>query len=386
MKLRSALGNAGVMAVSAAVALLLCEGGARLMLTPADYLQVQMVADPILGAVPSSGSRARGFDAWGFRNLAVPPRADVVTIGDSHTYGNTATLEDSWPSVVKRSTSREVYNLALGGYGPNQYFHLFEAKALALKPGVILCGLYMGDDFENAYLITYGLDHWASLRALAPEEVSYDIWETPAAPGWHKPLRLWLSRNSLVYQLLFHGPLLGRFQGELQIRRAHDLYEGATSLILPDKHIEEAFLPRGILKRLDQRSKSVLEGMRITFGLLMQMSDISRQRGISFLVVVIPTKEMVFAEFLERNRSLPLSDVLDALVANERMARDKTFQFLRDAGIAYVDVLPELRASVGHELYARTATDMHPGKNGYRVIGEAVANELRKRRLLARYQ
>jgi hypothetical protein len=43
-----------------------------------------------------------------------------VGSGDSHTFGNTATMNDSWPSVVARVTGREVYNLGLGGYGPNQ--------------------------------------------------------------------------------------------------------------------------------------------------------------------------------------------------------------------------------------------------------------------------
>jgi hypothetical protein len=95
--------------------------------------------------------------------------------------------------------------------------------------------------------------------------------------------------------------------------------------------------------------------------------------GLSlFLVVVIPTKEMVFAEYLEHNKSLRLSGTLDNLLRNERIARERTFAFLADAGVRYVDALPALRRSMGNELYARTAADMHPNGIGYRVIGEAV--------------
>jgi hypothetical protein len=52
----------------------------------------------------------------------------------------------------------------MGGYGPNQYYCLLQTKAFGLKPATIIGDLYMGDDFDNAYRITYGLNYWPSLR------------------------------------------------------------------------------------------------------------------------------------------------------------------------------------------------------------------------------
>ena len=378
MKIGPILANSAVLFVSCVIGLLLCEVGARFALTASDYLSVEMVRDEVLGAVPSTHTRAGGFDSWGFRNRHVPDSSDIVAIGDSHTYGNTARMEDAWPSVLERLSGRPVYNMGLGGYGPNQYFHLLQTRAIKLKPRTIVVGLYMGDDFENAFLITYGLDHWAHLRALPKEKVNFDIWEAPPAPTWHKKIRVWLSRHSVMYQLVFHGPLLGQFQGEIQIKHAHQFSDRATALIIPEKKIQEAFLPTGILRRLDQESESVREGMRITFKLLAEMNEISRQNNAQFVVAIIPTKEMVFAGYLERNSQLPLSDVIDKLLSNERLAREKTFQFLKHSHIAYVDTLPALRRSLSQELYARTASDMHPNRNGYRVIGEAVFEELKR--------
>jgi hypothetical protein len=57
-----------------------------------------------------------------------------------------------------------VYNLAMGGYDPNQYYHLLQTKASGLKLATIICDLYMGEDFDNAYRITYGLNYWPSSR------------------------------------------------------------------------------------------------------------------------------------------------------------------------------------------------------------------------------
>jgi hypothetical protein len=379
MKVKTLLESSAVLVGSLAVTLVLCEVVARIVLNPADYLSVAMVHDDVLGAAVPASAVSHQFDAWGFRNPAVPARVDIVAIGDSHTFGNAATMDDSWPYVLGRLSGMSVYNLAMGGYGPNQYFHLLVSKALKLKPKTIVLGFYTGDDFENAFLITYGLEHWRYLRSLPDESVDFDIWAVPEDRRWHKPLRLWLSQHSVLYQLIFHGPLLGRFQGELQIRNARARPDSVI-LSVPQRGILEAFLPKSILRNLDQENRFILEGMRITFQLLADMNDVSRRNDIRFLVAVIPTKEMVFAEYLEHNASLPLGQTIDSLIANERQAREKLFKFLADSNIESVDVLPALRRSIDGQLYVKSAADMHPNRNGYKVIGEAIFEALRKTR------
>jgi len=378
MKIKKTLINISIALVSVCIGLLLCEFGARLVLNPADFLRLDLVPDNVLGAVPSPSAMS-GFDRWGFRNPTVPNTVDIVAVGDSHTYGNTARMVDSWPSVVERSTGRQVYNMGLGGYGPNQYFYLSKTKALSLKPKTIIWGLYMGDDFDNAFAITYGFDYWGYLRKLPPQKVEANIWDSPPEDTWVRRARVWLSRHSVMYQIAFHTGLGGRLKGEVQIRNAAHLYPGlATSLIIPDKNILEAFRPRPMLFGLDEENPNVREGIRITFELLHEMDEICQQNNIQFIVVVIPTKEMVFSEYLEHNSQLPLGDVIDQLLYNERLARAQTLEFVTDNKILYVDPLPALKRSVGQGLYYAGATDMHPSKNGYRVIGEVVAEYLKQ--------
>jgi hypothetical protein len=376
MKLKAAAANVLLMLASIGVTIVLCEIGARFVLNPADYLSVKTVNDDLLGMTIAPGSA--GFDQWGFRNPAVPSAVDVVALGDSHTFGNAAMMDDAWPRVLSRDTGRTVYNLGLGGYGPNQYYQLLKTRGLSLHPKWVLCGLYMGDDFENAFSITYGLNRWAWLRQGEWSGVDANIWGNDEPPGRFKSVRNWLSRESMTYRLLVHGVMAGAKEN-VRFEQAKAAADPAVTVIdLGSDHIREAFRPIGIATRLDQDRREVREGMRITFKLLGEMAKMCRENGCQFGVVIIPTKETVFAEYLQRTPGLHLKDSVDKVIVNERVARKALGDALEREGIPYIDTLPALRAAATRSLYAQTTADMHPGKNGYKVIGDAAASFVAK--------
>ena len=376
MKWKEIAANGLIAAVAVSVGLLLCEVGARFVLNVADYLSVTVADDPVLGMAIPPGSP--GFDEWGFRNASVPSSAAVVTVGDSHTFGNAATMDEAWPSVLSRRLGTSVYNLGVGGYGPNQYYHLLMTRGLKLHPKWVLCGLYMGDDFENAFSITYGLDYWSSLRTGHWPSVNANIWGDSEPPGPFKRVRNWLSRESLLYRLVVHGAVLGSLKESVRFRQvAGKTDPDVTSLELPEKNIREAFRPRGLVTRLDQKRPEVREGMRIAFHLLKAMDQACRENGCTLVVVIIPTKETVFADYLTHAPDLHLKTEVEQVVANESAVRHQLVGFLHEQGIQYVEALPALQRAIDHELYARTTADMHPNGNGYRVIGDTVAEFLR---------
>jgi hypothetical protein len=370
------------MATSLGIAALVCEVVLRVALPSGDYLSVETVPDETLGIRIAEGSP--GVDAWGYRNRSVPPQSDVVAIGDSHTYGNAAGMDDAWPSVAARLTGLNVYNMGIGGYGPNQYYHVLKTRGLTLAPTWVVCGLYFGDDFENAFSITHGLEKWSHWRTRDWGKVDADIWDPPEARSWHKGIREWLARNSMIYRLTFHGPLFGRLKEEWLFRQVERGADPVTTWVRIDReNIREAFRPIGLVKRLDQENDRVREGMRITFKLLSETNDLCARQGCRFVLLVIPTKEMVFAEYLERNEHRHLHGAVVKLIANERLARQKLFEYLDAANIHYIDALPALRRNLTHQLYATTPRDMHPNRNGYSVLGQLVAEYLKASRRAA---
>lgn len=361
---------------SLSVGIIVFEIAGRFILNPADYLSVTTLPDPILGMRIEPG--AAGFDDWGFRNPEVPKSVEIVALGDSHTYGNTAKMRDAWPQVVARETGLSVFNMGLGGYGPNQYYELLTTRALSLHPKQVLVGLYLGDDFENAYSTTYGLEHWSFLREGPGAAANADIWGDAEPAGALKPLRSWLSRHSFVYRLVVHGQAMATLKANLQFGQVSAAGHSPVTMIeAPADNIREAFRPIRVAAGLDQARSEVREGMRITFHLLEEMNRTCQENGCSLTVVIIPSKETVFAEFLLPEQQLHLKAVVQSLIQNERIATAATKQFLDNAGIAYVETLPALRQSMRNEIYYRGPADMHPSANGYRVIGLAVADYLR---------
>ena len=111
---------------------------------PEDYKnQKYIIQDPyIMRAKPLLPSflRMGPNDILGFRNRSVPNIADIITIGDSQTYGNNVFLEQNWPNNMVKDMHDQtpiLYNISVGGWGAAEYFEIFH-KALYLQPKVVI--------------------------------------------------------------------------------------------------------------------------------------------------------------------------------------------------------------------------------------------------------
>lgn len=185
------------------LALVAGEGLLRLVYDPVNYLMPELENDPVLGIKVKAHSA--GHDAWGFRNKSVPQRAEIVTIGDSQTYGISASAENSWPAQLERMLDKKVYNLSLGGYSPLEYLYLLKSKALLLHPSTVIVGLYLGNDLAGAYSSTYSRDAWKTYR------LGQAIADSDSAQSEHRLMRAnnrkrflgnirnWLAHHSILY-------------------------------------------------------------------------------------------------------------------------------------------------------------------------------------------
>lgn len=354
-----------------------------------DRAKATTVDDPQLGmrVVPN----ATGHDANGFRNASVLSKVDIVALGDSQTWGINVTKDDAWPQQLEKLSGRSVYNMGVGGYGPVQYWILTD-KALDLSPKVIVVGLYFGNDLYDAYSTTYALSSHAGLRRTpAPDDLKDDtvrarsefFWDEEknfhnnygrsSPTGWS----FWLREHSAIGRLLNRAGLWpGATDVDYEIDKAWARAYPEHGAVCEDDNIRTVFTTAYRMTALDLEEPRIAEGLRIAGVVLGRAQQAADGRGAKFIVLLIPTKELVYAELMRREGKL--TGAYELLVEMENRARHEVESWCSQTRIQCVDALPNLqRAIAGRQQLYPSTTESHPNAAGYRVLAATVNDALK---------
>jgi len=319
--------------------------------------------------VPNRGS----IDAWGFRNAVVPEHADIVCIGDSQTYGENIPRGSAYPQQLAERSGRSVYNMSLGGYGPLQMVHLAE-RALTLSPRTIVLGFYPGNDLIDAHRFA-ALEHWSELQ---DPTVEYSI-PSELLPVQRESANLalalldgagersWLLRRC-TYDLklaLKSAPIFARLYGRDDPKGG---FAGGP--------IRTLFMADVRFGAVDLARPAVRDGLRITEFALRSVAADCLGSEVEVLLLLIPTKERVYQEFLVR-RNVPEADKLDTVANAERDVTERVFGIARECGMRIVDpteVLVEALAT-GDAPWPH-GRDGHLNGIGSQIVAAALATAL----------
>jgi hypothetical protein len=336
------------------------------------------VPDLVLGY--RGNPRYPDHDARGYRNSETLSNADIVTIGDSHTYGIGVERQEAWPALLPARIGRSVYSMAHGGYGPSQYERMLP-EALTLRPQLLIVGLYMGNDFYDAYTFTKGNPlppHLTELAARAAaidneapiEEQAARLW----ALGRRSPVRAWLGDHVRLYRLAYHVRQRITTPSALLSQN----FETAVAALTPESRTYVSMIDgpgwRTILRTphrrlgMNQRDPRILLGFELSVAALESIATQCRLEHVDLLVVVIPTKESVFWPRVSDPDRHPQGR---ELVEDETAFRARLVRRLHDAHIAVLDVLSALQAAMTQP-YPENLED-HPNLAGHRIIAEQVA-------------
>jgi len=370
--------------------LLLAEGALRILEKSQlgdRRIEDSLVADPVLGH--KLAPFTRGHDSNGFRNDSVPQHADVVTLGDSQTWGVNAERQDAWPQQLAKISGHSVYNMGLGGYGPVQYKFLIP-QALRLSPKIIVVGLYLGNDIYDAYHMAYQYEAHRELRNPSAGDLSANTVGAKADAFWNEEKKFhstfgrdsisgwsfWLREHLALGRLLNRTHLWPGSQDidyEIDKRWAGTHPESGAICDWPAQ--ETVFTTAYRLAGLDLDEPRVAEGLRISTALLAQMKLDAEASHTKLLVLLLPTKETVYAH--AQRGKLRLDPVYQKLVEMEARVRAKIILECQDKSILCVDVQPQLTAALdrGERLYP-TTTESHPNARGYFVIASVAKENL----------
>jgi len=304
-------------------------------------------------------------DGYGFRNAwPWPETAEIVTVGDSLTFGYGVEDDQAWPALIARNLfPNRLINLGLNGAGPHQYLRVYETFGTRLRPKVLLVGFLVANDFWDADMF----DRWLKLGA----QGNYLVWRDFGRPrstdlSLNQPIGdlvvsiLWrchlLASNSRLYNFLHHvrKSLTKYLQGygfsELKPFQAPD---GTQLQLDPGGFANQAGIGQPGHRAFD-----------ISVEALQRLDSIARANGTRLLVVLQPSKEEVY---------LPLMGETTFDADPGRPLRVK----LGELGIPYIDLLPDFRsrAAKGEVLFFEV--DGHPNARGYALIAELVLAHLK---------
>ena len=339
-----------------------------------------------------------GHDRNGFRNPAVPERADLVALGDSQTYGTGVLPAHAWPMQLASLTGWTIYSMAFGGYGPVHSLALME-DALELQPETIVEAFYAGNDLFDAFNRVYSNGRQSELKSTDPgvlaavqrreaaESISErvnQLFDGGDGTPRFSPLAFVLEHSMLLGLIdafavevgdgLRATPVLGSVWNAVEwrlSRRAANAEPGGSELF-DDGRYKTIFTPEYRMTGMDLDDPRIAEGHRICLESIRRMKEIASNRDIDFLVLLIPTKELVFKKI-----SVAPSAAYRALVTNEEEMWRRSTRFFETHHIRVVDALPALRDELASGTQPYPMSDSgHPTRDGQAAIARLVAAEL----------
>jgi glycosyltransferase involved in cell wall biosynthesis/lysophospholipase L1-like esterase len=316
-------------------------------------------------------------DENGYRNPSVPPSAEIVVLGDSQSYGYNALSRESWPKQLERMSGHSVYNMAVGGHGPAQYYHLLE-QAFSLKPKLIIVGFYIGNDVNDACAV-FGLKYWqdfAKTHQVAVDGCDPIFGGLRTSKGEDEQTLSQLRRSvrySNLLMLLKQVPAIRDFvsrRRDLKVVEQHPNQAWAVTLNTGAQHIFSLDAP----ERYDgQGPPWAATATEVSKWFLTEIRNKAAANNVNLLVVLIPNKADVFVDYFTSNRrAMPVG--FSSIIAYDTRVRERLKAHLATLGVPTVDALPMMAAHAADtapQVYFGYLED-HPTRVGYQAIAEAV--------------
>ncbi len=387
-----------------AATLAFLEGALSLLCIESKTVRLLLTDTPSTIADPTLGVRLNrdypDHDMGGFRNSSTPKSSDVVALGDSQTYGVGVLADESWPHQLSELSSKSVYNMGVPSYGPVQSLALMRG-AMSFHPRWVIEAVYSGNDLWDAYYRTYATNYFADLRSHDPVVMSaLDAAELkapmneqfPDGPGLgdsNPPslLRRFLAQHSSLWGLLRAVKAVAMNPRRLRSARPDARWADVVSQArtsggrwfpFEQGPVRTVLTPQYRLAALDLDDARIREGLRVSNEVIQRMFATAQHDGARFIVVLIPTKELVFLDTFGNTAPAALIP-LARLRRKEHEMWEEFKNELGTNGIPYVDALPALRDALtaGDSPYP-IDSDGHPNARGHRAIAGAIWSHLRR--------
>lgn len=284
-------------------------------------------------------------DENGFRNPPGIRQADVVFIGDSVTEAGEVTEDVTFVRRTGQMLGKNAVNLGVFCYGPQQELAVLKRYGLAYKPRAVVWQVTEWNDlFDAEHYLNGQTDGW---KVMSWKE----LYEN------HSPVVRVIAK-------LFPSP------------RKHTVDFVRSDGIVDQRVIWPFFNP----------VPATPTGLAETLRVLTEARELCRQRGIEFVVLMVPAHHRVLAPYVKAH------SVEDELRYHPPGGLDVPnnlgevlSEFCRSHGCQFLDVTPDLRrraAQDNRDIYVKN--DTHLGADAHDEIARALSRRLEAPAAVAR--
>ena len=395
------LGNGIMVFVSIAVALVVVEFGLRVhfygTLAEPDFGQTLHDPHPTRGWTLKPGIQAAKqeldytvhvtVNRLGVRGPEIgyerqPGTFRILVVGDSAMFGSGVDNDHTVPALLTSQLAPlkvEVINLSVAAYSTVQEYLLFMDEGRRYRPDLVLLAFSPGNDIQTNYQPLQQLYQKSQRRPFASLDadgrLQIDV---------HYAEREAKRRAKLAQR----GPVWKFFQNSVLLRLVGAARDKFVSARAVDPNI---FLGWPQLAEFDEklglegRTKADYEKLwgeawAVTRALIREMQRESRAMGAEFGLFVATSMLQGDAGAQQRVREAFPGVQLDIGMIDREMER-----FAGEIGAPFLDILPAIQAATtqgGPEPLFYQFQDEHWTRAGNRVVAEALARELREKKLL----
>jgi hypothetical protein len=295
-------------------------------------------------------SHVVSFNRDGLRDREPPPERHpntfrILVLGDSFSASLQVPQSQSFPKLVEDQlasaavTGRriEVRNAAVDGFGTAQALRMFVTQSERYQPNIVLLGFFLANDLADNVLEAGGYNHYLATRCGRPY-FTLDGSGRLEKVQESRPLR---QPSSLLDRLLRRSELYANlFPGTDTSRSSFADWDVFTG-----KHPD-----------------AVASAWRLTLALVNELDRQVKANGGKLIVLLIPH---------EQEALHPRTSSAMARIDFDR-GHVQAEAFLREAGIAFIDLYPPIRQAVatGERPYFRR--DMHWNERGHGIVAAAI--------------
>ncbi|MBK8277181.1 MAG: SGNH/GDSL hydrolase family protein [Nitrospira sp.] len=231
-------------------------------------------------------------DQYGFRNHEGRTKADILLLGDSHTYGHGLEMEQTVGYFLERLAGRTVYSLGRQGDSSFQEAYLLTEQIARLQPRVVLY-FFCENDIRDVY-------------AYQTDSQLQEFIETPVNDITY-PLRMDVlsaikRRDEENAQIMHPSSLLDVIRQRSYLVKVYDWNQFIRK--------EQAFEVRISDQNHDENNGTSL-GWKYTKKAIAYMNYVAAQHGAKFIIVPIPAMNkrlMAILKEVADEQALPVVD------------------------------------------------------------------------------